>query len=194
MSGESDDTTADTASAAGATCELIDAHHPDCECATCRDGRDAICGEPAVGTARMGDASWRVCARCAASADRDPEAEGVVTYDAPRIAPDPGRGRELTTATAGVVEAAGTPTHLRASPHAVSLFNSVMDGIALELASSHAVLPGDAEAKTEALIARIRDLSKAEPPAGVVFCHGRRAPWRRSARQRSRDRRRRRGW
>lgn len=29
---------------------------------------------------------------------------------------------------------------------------------------------------------------------GVAFCRGRRAPWRRSARQRSRDRRRRRGW
>lgn len=92
MSIKLEGTTNDTA-AVGATCELIDMHHPDCECGTCRAGRDAICGRPAVGTARMGSDSWRVCARCAASADRDPEAEGVVTYDAPRIAPDPGRGQ-----------------------------------------------------------------------------------------------------
>lgn len=63
------------------TCEIVDAHHPDCECSTCKSGKDTLCGGPAVGTARMGEDSWRICEDHAQSADRDPEAEGVVTRD-----------------------------------------------------------------------------------------------------------------
>lgn len=63
----------------GTTCETICVHHPDCECQTCRAHKDAVCGKPAVGLAQTEDDSWLVCEDCAASADRDPEAEGVVT-------------------------------------------------------------------------------------------------------------------
>lgn len=33
-----------------ATCEMINFHHTDCECATCHAHQDEVCGKPAVGT------------------------------------------------------------------------------------------------------------------------------------------------
>lgn len=60
-------------------CEMIDAHHPDCECQTCLAGEDSVCGQPAVGFLRDGAQRTRVCAECAKMAEDDPEAYGTLT-------------------------------------------------------------------------------------------------------------------
>lgn len=54
----------------GDQCEMMDIHHPDCECPSCKMGTDTQCLEPAVGTVpEFG--GIRVCAECAEKAERE---------------------------------------------------------------------------------------------------------------------------
>lgn len=67
-------------------CEMIIAHHSDCECVICKAHQDAVCGRPTVGQLRDRDGTERclVCEGCAAMAADDPEAYGVLTINAHR--------------------------------------------------------------------------------------------------------------
>ena len=61
----------------GKTCEMINPHHPDCECPICKSHKDEVCAKPAIG--RTTDGGVRVCEACAKAM----ESEGFeVTYDA----------------------------------------------------------------------------------------------------------------
>lgn len=51
-------------------CEMIDAHHPDCTCRSCRMMVDVQCLEPAVGTVPE-NGNVRVCASCAKETERE---------------------------------------------------------------------------------------------------------------------------
>lgn len=59
-------------------CEMVKAHHPDCECYLCRSGRDEECENLSIG--RSKDGVIRVCAECA----KQKESEGfAISYDRP---------------------------------------------------------------------------------------------------------------
>jgi hypothetical protein len=60
-------------------CEMIEAHHSDCECALCRANEDAYCGTPAVGYVDQGTYVLRVCDEHAKMAADDPDAYGELT-------------------------------------------------------------------------------------------------------------------
>lgn len=63
-----------------AQCEMVDVHHPDCECASCKMHTDVQCLEPAVGTVADGG-GYRVCADCAKQMERE---DFTVSYVVPR--------------------------------------------------------------------------------------------------------------
>lgn len=50
-------------------CEMVDIHHPDCECASCKAMQDVQCLDLVVGTVYDGDV--RVCAACAMQMERE---------------------------------------------------------------------------------------------------------------------------
>jgi hypothetical protein len=51
-------------------CEMVDAHHPDCECTSCRTHLDVQCLEPYVGEVPECD-GVRVCGACAVQMERE---------------------------------------------------------------------------------------------------------------------------
>lgn len=61
---------------AAARCEMVNPHHPDCECDICKAHQDEHCQNVSVG--RVDDGGVRVCESCA----KGMESEGfTVTYD-----------------------------------------------------------------------------------------------------------------
>lgn len=57
------------------TCQMVRAHHPDCTCETCAEGRDEICQKPSIG---LHEGTVRVCTECAEGL----KIEGfVIAYD-----------------------------------------------------------------------------------------------------------------
>lgn len=50
-------------------CEMVNPHHPDCECSLCYEMRDEECPNPAVAVV---DGHTNVCEKCA----REMESEG----------------------------------------------------------------------------------------------------------------------
>lgn len=58
-------------------CVMINVHHPDCECASCKMNLDVQCLEPYVGSVPDYGDDNRVCGACAVQAEREGE---VVSY------------------------------------------------------------------------------------------------------------------